>query len=199
MNKISLSIPKLNWPKAGDDPFLPTGKPRHVACLDMAHRTFGVYATAYKEAADRVVACAIRKTIQYPDLDVFPAGYLYRHYLELALKEIICDVRRCTLKAAGISNEHNLSRLWRDARSALEDIWPGKYLEELSIVEGCIMRFHKEDTSSQGFRYPIDSKDQKTLQSLSRVNLCNLRAVMTRVAGFLDAAKDGICEMHRTS
>ena len=163
----------------------------------MTHRTFGVYASAYKEAADRVIGCALRRRDRYPDFDVFPAGFLYRHYLELTLKEIICGGRRCTLKEAGISREHDLSRLWKDARSVMEERWPGQSRDELTVVENCISGFHQFDESSQGFRYPMDAKGRETLRSLIRVDLRNLRTVMTRVARFLDAASDGISEMNR--
>jgi len=194
MKRVSLSIPKVNWPKAGDEPFLASKNPRHEARLDMTYRTFGVYALAYKEAADCVVACAIRRRTRYPNFDMFPIGFLYRHYLELVLKEIICCGRRCSLEEARISREHNLSRLWKEARPVFEEFWPDQHLHELALVENCISEFQKFDESSQGFRYPTDSKGRETLRSLIRVDLRKLRIVMTRVANFLDAACDGISE-----
>ena len=94
MPKISLGMPKLHWLKAGDEPFLRSKNPKSEARLDMVHHTLASYALAYKEAADRIISCALRRQVAYPDLDVLPAAFLYRHYLELKLKEIICRGRR---------------------------------------------------------------------------------------------------------
>ena len=199
MRKISLGIPKLNWPKAGDEPFVASKNPRHAARLDMTHRTFGVYACAYKEAADRVVACAIRRKTRYPDFDMFPIGFLYRHYLELILKDIICEGRRCTLKHAGLLGCHDLLKLWEDARTVIEGLFPAQVGKEMIAAENCISKFNRVDASAQEFRYPVDTKQQKTLHALTRVDLRNLKNVMTRLANFLDSTSEAIAEMNRAA
>jgi len=191
MPKISVGIPKLHRPKAGDEPFLPSKDPRSEARLDMAYRTLDSYAIAYKEAADRLVSCALGSRA-YPDLAVLPVIFLYRHYLELALKNIICRGRRCSLEKAGISKEHDLSRLWKDARPVLEELCPEQDRTELAVVENCVVKFHQHDKSSQESRYPVDRKGRQTLQSLARVDLRNLKRVMAGVAVSLDGCADWI-------
>lgn len=192
MGKISLGLPKLPWPKEGDEPFLPAKDPRHEARLDMVHHTLSLYALAYKEAADRLVSCALRRRVVYPDWAVLPVIFLYRHYLELMLKEIICSGRRCSLKEAGISKEHDLSKLWNGARTVLEELWPEQGRRELRVVENCVRKFHQHDKTSQESRYPVDRDGRATLRSLTRVDIHNLKKVMAGVASFLDGCADGI-------
>lgn len=192
MAKISLGLRKLPWPKEGDEPFLPAKNPRAEARLDMVHRTLSLYALAYKEAADRLVSCALRRRVVYPDLAVLPIIFLYRHYLELMLKKIICGGRRRSLKEAGISREHDLSKLWKGAHAVLEELWPEQGRMELDVVENCVCKFHQNDKTSQESRYPVDRDGRETLRSLPRVDIHNLKKVMAGVASFLDGCADGI-------
>jgi hypothetical protein len=79
----------------------------------------------------------------------------------------------------------------------LEELWPGQYQAELTAVENCITSFHQIDKSSQESRYPVDGKGREALRSLTRVDIRNLKSVMAGLAGFLDGASDGICELNR--
>jgi len=192
MPKISLGNPKLHRPKAGDEPFLPSGKPRSEARLDMVYRTLGTYALAYKEAADCIIRCALRRRAVYPDREVLPAAFLYRHYLELKLKEIICRGQRLCGGNASLPAGHELLSLWKRARPFLEELWPEQDRMALAVVENCVTRFDQVDRLSQDFRYPTDRKGSETLRSLARVDIRNLKRVMAGVAGFLDGCVDGI-------
>ena len=202
MPKISLGVPRLPWPKKGDEPFRSSADAKSEARLDMVHRSLYSYALAYKEAADRLVNCALGRRAVHLDLAVLPVMFLYRHYLELALKNIICRGRRCGLEEAGISHTHDLSRLWRGARSVLEELWPGQSRIELAAVENCVFEFHQHDESSEESRYPVSrekGEKRETLRSLTRVDIRNLKRVMAGVAVFLDGCADAIDDMNSDS
>jgi hypothetical protein len=202
MPKISFRVPKLDWPKAGDRPFQLSTDPRSEARLDMAYLDLGFYATAYSQAAERLINCALRPHAEYPDLAVLPVFFLYRHYLELILKHIICLGRGCSLEEAGVSSTHDLSRLWSEARSVLELLWPGQSQIEMAAVGRCVSEFHRCDESSEESRYPITGKrhkQRKAFRSLTRVDLRNLKRVMAGVANFLDGCADGIDYLNSNS
>jgi len=197
MPKISLGVPKLPWPKKGDEPFRSSRNARSEARLDMASRTFSSYAIAYRQAAERLVSCALRSRTEYPDLAVLPVIFVYRHYLELALKNILCLGRRCSLGKVGMSKTHDLSELWGQTRLVLEELSPGNHPVELAVVERCVLEFHRHDKSSEESRYPVDKKGcRRSLQSLARVDLRNLKKGMVGVANFLDGCADGVDYMN---
>ena len=58
------------------------------ACVNWFHDPLELYATAYKEAAEKLVKDVITSRRQRDTL-VYPIVFLYRHYIELRLKEII--------------------------------------------------------------------------------------------------------------
>lgn len=100
----------------------------------------------------------------YEDLEGVAAIFLFRHYLELALKRIIvrgrCLVR--TNKNAAwedvkeVANIHDLLALWqkvlKDARPKLEpEHWDNF---DTAFVEACVKEFGARDAKGFSFRYP---------------------------------------------
>ena len=84
--------------------------------------------------------------------------FLYRHYLEIRLKQIIF-VGKKLLEAArpqGIET-HDLTRLWPIARKLAEEAWPDGGKEVLNGAERLIMEYHQLDSKSMSFRYPEDN------------------------------------------
>src|SRR6266478_1683118 len=79
------------WPKTGDKLFVPDNG-RHVAYIGL-RTSFSVYAIGYKDAADALIERVLEKNFG-ADLQIYPIAFLYRHYLELRLKQLlICGGR----------------------------------------------------------------------------------------------------------
>ena len=80
-----------NFPQMGKQLFISAGHPKeyaHIAWGDINTQFYG-YIRGYKEAADTIIQQALKKGDNSTlDTYVFPACYLYRQYLELALKDI---------------------------------------------------------------------------------------------------------------
>lgn len=76
------------WPQKGDTLFASGIDWESEALIDQPWNSILVYALGYKDAADLVVAGVQSRDIA-PDLAVYPACFLYRHYLELMLKALI--------------------------------------------------------------------------------------------------------------
>ena len=111
-----------NFPQMGKQLFISAGHPKeyaHIAWGDINTQFYG-YIRGYKEAADTIIQQALKKGDNSTlDTYVFPACYLYRQYLELALKDIYLtnskDSRQdkiATIKSCG----HKLVDIWKKVK-----------------------------------------------------------------------------------
>jgi hypothetical protein len=120
------------------------------------------------------------------DAVIYPIVFLYRHYIELSLKDIIFLCRRLKQEGSGFPQHHNLGTLWDEAKQLLSDHYGSDTPEEMKNLDGCIDDFATHDPNSFAFRYPWDKKGNRTLQDLRHINLRNLFETMERVGSFLD-------------
>ncbi len=114
MPKISLGVPRLPWPKKGDEPFRSSADAKSEARLDMVHRSLYSYALAYKEAADRLVNCALGRRAVHLDLAVLPGNVLVSPLFRVG------------------AQEHNLSRSKMRSRRS----WYFPHTRPVSTLEG---------------------------------------------------------------
>jgi hypothetical protein len=150
------------WPKPGDILFRSDEDPQSDAWLNWALRGWDAYASGYLEAANLLVEKAL-ETGQRTDTLIYPMAFLYRHYLELRLKEIIVQSRGLLAGQSDFKREHRLLVLWNSVRLILENVWPNGPTIDLNAVENVILQFHDLDSKSEAFRYPVDLKDNATL------------------------------------
>ncbi len=76
------------WPQKGDKLFVEGDDWYYVACLNDKRDNLGLYIVGYKEAGDILVKNIIESRSHHDSL-VFPIVFMYRHYLELRLKQLI--------------------------------------------------------------------------------------------------------------
>ena len=137
------------------------------------------YAIGYKEAADQLVTGM--RVGQTADANLaYPVMFLYRHYLELRLKEIVIGLKELGSLSVEFDRfnlwprlpdpqerGHRLTYFWDSMLShwfgaVEEELVTGVVLEELEPKYGIINERIKEldeiDRSSEVFRYPVDSK-----------------------------------------
>lgn len=160
---------------------------------DFRKNHFFGYALAYKEGADRLVEALAEDGYSQHEL-VLPVVFLYRHYLELHLKELIIEGRKALGQPAdAIPTGHNIFKLWNELKPILAQIQAKPYdlrKEELLAVEACIKEFSEVDERSEAFRYPVN-KDGKPLlgkntrlANLRYIDLQHLAENMKKIAGF---------------
>ncbi len=154
------------------------------------------YAEGYKLGADLLAKHVVDEEWDQ-DFLVYPAVFLYRHYLELRLKEILVRGRWL----AGLppvspsSYGHNLKSLWRDARETLQLIWPdSESRRHDESIERVVMEFAETDPGSFAFRFPVTRGGGASLPDLKAINLGHVAGVIGKVAPFLDGAVLGIEE-----
>ena len=182
---------KNPWPADGDKLFAAGSDWRNNACLGFVRDKWDLYATGYKDAADIIVDRLV-ETGEGADLLVYPVAFLYRHYLELRLKELIIHGQELLDVSKDFRHIHRIDVLWSSCRDLLQQIYPGSPRTELDAVEACIAELCLIDRQSISFRYPATKDGNQTLPSVEHINLRHLRDVMSGIASLLDGASMGV-------
>lgn len=182
-----------NWPRKSDKAFTLGGSPADPALVAaFVLPTSGAYVVGFKDAADMVVMAAAHDD-RNPDVLFFPVAYLYRHCLELTLKDLIRDsaasgaISVPEVSLERLLRQHRLCCLWERVRGAIEAVSPNEKRTTTDAVEQVVLEFDHWDPSGMAFRYPTD-KSGKTLLSgdLKCVSLRNLKEKMDGVFNYLD-------------
>jgi len=151
-----------------------------------------VRAIQFKELADEEVDRALRGFAQSPPR-FYPVCFLYRHALELMLKEIVRDaddaiesLRICgslsgmkTREARGLRpliRSHGLGALLIDYVIPRLRIIDAPTV--LPIVREVIDAFDAIDPRGQTFRYSVDTNDSLTLPEWRRYDLARIKAAV---------------------
>ena len=83
---------KLPWPKTGNRAFASAagGREVHIPSIQSCLYVFPQHASAFKIAAEILIdACESNSRVNHPDELFFPISYLYRHCIELKLKDLL--------------------------------------------------------------------------------------------------------------
>lgn len=148
------------------------------------------YMEGYKEAADNLIEYATNsKDIKTLDTFIFPICFLYRQYLELAMKNIF-------LKYSGSSEEdkvkviknvsHNLNEMWKKIVPIISEETTNEEKEDIKIVRDYIKQFSDFDKSSFTFRYPINKELDLLFKEEKFLDLINLRERMNELYNFFE-------------
>lgn len=196
---------EYRWPMKGDNPFLvkaidpnsPTWASIHwLSSLNFDDSFFG---SAFKEAGDKIIKELSRgEDWQPPDQFFLPIAYLYRHGLELKLKNLIRMGMELNYIESGDNvlttlKFHNLHQLWNYVRIIIEKSWPEGQKKDINAAGRIIQEFHKIDKSGQNLRYSEDKSGNKTLEKLPKfVQLTHLQDVINAVFNFLDGCEAGL-------
>lgn len=177
--------PGLPVPTANDKLFL-NDLPdwNNNAWIHKPSNKFSLYADGYIEGARKLVDKCLNEQ-QGHDTLVFPIIFLYRHYIELRLKELIIGLNYLNDKGETLSQTHNVVNLWNDFEKKYSIISTDRS-DEFKQTERLIKEFSSIDPKSMAFRYPIDTKGNNSL-SINLVNLRNFANVMDKIHIFLNA------------
>jgi len=163
------------------------------------------YTIEYKEAGDLLLANAVKTRRR--NFMVFPTIFLYRHYIELILKEIILNNWEYLGISQPFPRSHNIYELWKLCRDCLQktdklvdpqfagsEAYHKEIVQTYDALEADLNRFADIDPDSQSFRYPVDAKgnpmavDNKRLGEL----LHELPELVARIGYNLDGISTGI-------
>lgn len=163
------------------------------------------YTIEYNEAVNLLLDNMIKTRKR--NFMVFPTIFLYRHYIELILKEIILNNWEYLEISLPFPRGHDIYKLWQICRKALqktdklvdpqfaesqEDI--KQIIQAYNALEADLKKFAEIDPDSQHFRYPVDSQgnpivvDERLLIEL----LHELPDLVERISYNLDGISTGI-------
>ncbi len=138
---------------------------------------------------------------------VFPTIFLYRHYIELMLKEIILNNWAYLEISKPFPRGHDIYKLWKMCRKVMQETdklveqqfaESQEYIEQIiqayNALEADLKKFAEIDPDSQHFRYPIDSEGNPIVvnQSLLIELLHELPELVKRISYNLDGISTGI-------
>lgn len=178
----------------------------HNACLR------GGDEYAYREGYLRGAQILVRKVCEErfdQDFLVYPIVFLYRHYLELVLKNIIKRApylieRELTQLEKEHLGKHRLDLLWNDFKPMASGMteaagWEPLPSADIEGIDDCIRQISEVDPGSYSLRYAHSKKGEASLpESLTHINLRHLGELMDRLARYfcgLNAAISALEDM----
>lgn len=146
---------------------------------------FGVFARGYLYAASKLAEDLLARP-RFADYDAYPIVFLYRHALELSLKNVI--YRSALLTAfkrfddidTSLYNNHRLTPLSEKAAAILRRLFPDDEILE-HIVDSMLIiasEFSDIDPDSYAYRYPIDKQGNPSTNPDQVINLEALHRTM---------------------
>jgi hypothetical protein len=191
-------IPALPLPQKGSRMFV---EPRDWTDNAWLGRTrivnaWSLYAEGFKRAADQLVEDLLDGSAHSPDLLIYPILFLYRHYLELRLKELIIASARLLGETPNVPGHHTLTDLWAEVRPRLERIWPGPSARRHhDAIREHLREFCNLDPKSQAFRYPVDTNGVPSVTTDANISLRHLKETIAGISTILDGSSFGMNEM----
>lgn len=148
---------------------------RWNACL-RNYMGFAELARYYLESANALIDRTVDDTSKL-DVYIYSAVFLYRHSVELLLKELIWMSNFILGKGKTFPQHHKLMDLWRSLKNNATSLLTSDFPlsgEEVQYVEKTIEEIIKYDPESDAFRYPFDKKMQRPHSDVYQVNVKSL-------------------------
>jgi hypothetical protein len=179
---------EVAWVEPGDQVFSPGASSSSVAFPHFVRADLWKYAEGYRMAGERLVD-SLASNRYTADVLVYPILFLYRHYLEVQLKNLLVVAQVLAGEPPAIPIHHDLMKLWLEARTRMEQALP-QTIADNKVAEGYIRQCHLVDRTSYAFRYPLDTKGRPTASIPDRIDLERVRHTMRKLANFLEGTLD---------
>jgi hypothetical protein len=166
--------------------------PRLNARVGVGVESEYLYAEGYRLGAEHLIE-RLAETGYDQDFLVYPIVFLYRHYVELCLKDLIGRGRDLADEEAPEPRGHELARLWAQARPHIEREFSGEP-DQLNRADQLIGELADTDPSSQTFRYRRDSRGRPHLENQDSLNLGQFAEAMRELSLFLEGCGSGLTE-----
>ena len=119
---------------------------------------------------------------------IYPIAFLYRHYLEILLKEILFILLACLYlgvvdkeefdkKSIDKRNVHNLLKIWNEIKKYWRELRGSDNIldeQDFRNFEINLQEFHELDPKAEAFRYPITRQGEPTIPSYRKFDLSDL-------------------------
>jgi hypothetical protein len=155
------------------------------------------YAYGWKWAIDVLLEDV--KTGFHPADHYYPIFYVFRHYLEIKLKELILNLHCYLHQEEKQIRGHNIDTLWIECKSLLiefsksvetnsEDFQGEEDFEDSNILEGFLKEISALDPNSESFRYPFDKKGKMCIEGdkVGPIDMNHFSDMATWVSDYLE-------------
>jgi hypothetical protein len=145
------------------------------------------YAEGYRIAARCLHAVAEEQSVS-PDRLVFPLAFLWRHHVELMLKDIIARGRALDGGEPTFPEHHRLVDLWNEALGHIRKVGNADR-SDIAVVAQNMRELERIDAGSFAFRYPAEKgTGEDALRGVQYINLRTLQEAIEPISNFLNAA-----------
>lgn len=182
-------IPKV---RAGRDLFRSGSSSWHDAILDVYDPSWTVYVEGYRLAADHLLDLALSEGSKR-DFVIYPILFLYRQYLELALKELVVYGQELSdEKVVRRRDHHRLQDLWAEFDRLMTKVSDRSVDEHVAVIRNTVRQFASLDPTSYLFRYPENKDGTPVRYPLERVDLETLQAEMRNASSAIEIVSGGL-------
>lgn len=188
-------------PRATDVLFGPNEKDWHLnACIQHWGEVNHAYKVGFRTAALQLTEQMCEQPINQDSI-IYPIVYLYRHHVELMLKDIFrlaADLLEVSISGGQEKHlgRHDLAQLWSMVRPMLDPICEkegGKPLPvaDLEGIDAYMGQLNAHDPKGESFRYARSRDATRTLGSdLVHINIRSFATEMEKLADYLDGLEN---------
>ncbi len=175
-------------PKIVDFDRSPFGRDPHVAPLISGQGARSYYRVGYLDTA-RDTASALRKR-DGTNESAMPVLYLFRHYVELALKDILAAGGAFAIDLADKKFGHNLAALWGEVAKVLNNFNFETTVGQHSVINELV----ELDARADAFRYALDKAERQQFERIGSVDLDSLLTAIEDLSKFFERVLDKLEE-----
>ena len=164
------------------------------ACLNYMPDHGTAYTEGYRRAAD-ILINHIDESGRDQDFLVYPVLFLYRHHLELLIKQIIglaLALAEDPDKHQYKKDDHNLNNLWPLAQKLILEVDDSYRPSDFKIVKEVVKALHQADERATDFRYARRNDGIRSLEGIHYVNTRRFGEIMGEASDLLDGVDNGL-------
>ncbi|EFE3851705.1 TPA: hypothetical protein ACGP6J_004045 [Escherichia coli] len=164
------------------------------ACLNYMPDHGTAYTEGYRRAAD-ILINHIDESGRDQDFLVYPVLFLYRHHLELLIKQIIglaLALAEDPDKHQYKKDDHNLNNLWPLAQKLILEVDDSYRPSDFKIVKEVVKALHQADERATDFRYAKRNDGTRSLEGIHYVNTHRFGEKMGEASDLLDGVDNGL-------
>lgn len=159
-----------------------------VAPLISGQGARSYYRVGYLNTA-RDTASALRKR-HGTNASAMPVLYLFRHYVELALKDILAAGGAFAIDLSDKKFGHDLAALWREVAQVLDNFGFKATAGQHSVINELV----ELDARADAFRYALDRAGQQQFERIGSVDLDALLTAIDDLSTFFERVLDNLEE-----
>ncbi|MBD1567508.1 hypothetical protein [Vibrio sp. S12_S33] len=155
------------------------------ACLNFQSDMSHGYIYGYKKAADALVKKIIKNHSEI-DYLVYPIVFLYRHHIELQLKNIIELNIQLHDSNDKVTPTHKIKDLWPQVKGYYRKLNNRSNQKEISFIDKIMDELCTIDPESMNFRYSKTRSGEIPNKDLKQINVEVFSALIGKVSDALE-------------